>query len=97
MSHPLVVHCKKSEYDIYIGRGSIWGNPYIIGKDGTRAEVIAKYKKYLLTNTFLMGKIIELKGKRLGCWCAPEACHGDVLAELANPEVFDITYDFTIR
>ena len=32
---------------IYIGRGSKWGNPFVIGKDGTRAEVIEKYGQWL--------------------------------------------------
>lgn len=84
MPHPLVVHCKKSKYDIYCGRPSIWGNPFEIGKDGTRKEVIAKFKKYLLANEELVDKLPELRGKILGCWCAPKACHCDVLADLAN-------------
>jgi len=80
----LVVHCKKSPYDVYIGRPSKWGNPFSIGKDGTRKEVIEKYREYLLHNEELMKSLPELKGKVLGCWCAPLACHGEVLAELAN-------------
>jgi hypothetical protein len=84
MSHPLVVHCKKEPYDVYCGRPSIWGNPFEIGKDGTRKEVIAKFKKYLLANEELVDKLPELRGKILGCWCAPKACHCDVLADLAN-------------
>lgn len=80
----LVVHCKKEPYDIYIGRPSKWGNPFVIGKDGTREEVIDKYKEWLLKQDDLMKDIKSLKGKILGCWCAPQSCHGDVLAELAN-------------
>lgn len=80
----LVVHCKKSKYDIYIGRPSIWGNPFVIGPDGDRDTVIAKYRDYLLSNKELLDRLPELHGKVLGCWCAPQACHGDVLAELAN-------------
>ena len=79
-----VVHCKREKYDIYIGRGSCWGNPFIIGKDGNREEVIAKYEKYLLNNEQLMSKLPVLKGKVLGCWCAPKACHGDILIKYAN-------------
>lgn len=79
-----VVHCKKEPYDVYIGRPGIWGNPYVIGKDGNREEVIAKYREYILNNPFLMGKISELKDKVLGCWCYPLACHGNILAELAD-------------
>jgi hypothetical protein len=84
MPHPLVVHCKKSKYDVYCGRPSIWGNPFEIGKDGTRKEVIEKFKKYLLANEELVDKLPELRGKILGCWCAPKACHCDILADFAN-------------
>ena len=79
-----VVHCKKENYDIYIGRGSIWGNPFKIGKDGNRDQVIEKYMDYLLTKPNLIEKIEQLKGKVLGCWCSPLSCHGDILAHLAN-------------
>ena len=79
-----VVHCKKDSYDVYIGRPSKWGNPYSIGKDGSRSEVIEKYRKYLLGNKELLNDLHELEGKILGCWCKPEACHGDVIAELVN-------------
>lgn len=71
---------------IYIGRPSKWGNPFVIGKDGTRDEVIAKYRTYLLRDAQLMAALPELRGKDLVCWCAPCACHGDVLLELANRE-----------
>lgn len=77
-----VVHCKKEKYDVYIGRPSKWGNPFEIGKDGTRKEVIEKYRKYVLSNKKLMNSLHELEGKILGCWCKPLACHGDVLLEL---------------
>lgn len=78
-----VVHCKKEHYDVYIGRPSKWGNPFAIGKDGTRKEVIEKYRQYILSNEKLMKDLPELEGKVLGCWCKPKACHGDVLKELA--------------
>jgi hypothetical protein len=79
-----VVHCKKSKYDIYIGRPSMWGNPYTIGKDGTRDEVIQKYREWAVTQPNILKNIHVLKGKTLACWCAPLPCHGDVLAELAE-------------
>ncbi len=79
-----VVHCKREPFDIYIGRPSKWGNPFAIGKDGTREEVIEKYRQYIQQRPELMSALPELKGKRLGCWCKPKACHGDVLAELAE-------------
>jgi Domain of unknown function (DUF4326) len=80
----LVVHCKRAKFDVYIGRPSKWGNPFGIGKDGTRADVIAKYRRWLMTQPSWLAALPELRGKTLGCWCAPHACHGDVLVELAN-------------
>jgi len=79
-----VVHCKREPYDVYIGRPSVWGNPYAIGNDGDRAEVIAKFERYLVNNPRLLARVGELKGKTLGCWCAPKACHGEVLARYAE-------------
>jgi hypothetical protein len=79
-----VVHCKKAPYDVYIGRPYFWGNPYRVGVDGTREEVISKYREWLLSRPDLLARLPELKGKILGCWCKPQVCHGDVLAELAE-------------
>ena len=72
---------------VYIGRPSKWANPFIIGKDGTREEVIKKYKDWLLETEWTTGLILdigELRGKDLVCWCSPLPCHGDILLELAN-------------
>lgn len=70
---------------VYIGRPSKFGNPFATGRDGTRAEVIDKYREYLSQNPALVKAAkTELKGKDLVCWCAPDACHGDVLLEIAN-------------
>ena len=69
---------------VYVGRPSKWGNPFVIGKHGTRDEVVAKCRVHLLGNRELMAALPELRGKDLVCWCAPCACHGDVLVELAN-------------
>ena len=69
---------------IYIGRPSIWGNPFVIGKDGQRDDVIAKYETWLLGNGQLVDQLAALAGKDLVCWCAPARCHGDVLVRLAN-------------
>lgn len=79
-----VVHCKKESFDVYIGRPGKWGNPFVIGLDGTRREVVEKYRAYLMNSPDLLASLPELEGKTLGCWCAPLPCHGDVLAELAN-------------
>uniref|UniRef100_A0A6H2A497 DUF4326 domain-containing protein n=1 Tax=viral metagenome TaxID=1070528 RepID=A0A6H2A497_9ZZZZ len=82
----LVVHCRRAKFDVYIGRPSKWGNPFNIGQDGDREEVIRKYEEYLLNSPNLMAALPELRDKILGCWCAPKACHGDVLTRLANKD-----------
>ena len=80
-----VVHCKKEKFDIYIGRGTLWGNPFMIGVHGNRMEVIEKFRRYIMKDKLLLKRCKEeLKGKVLGCHCAPRACHGEVLAEIAN-------------
>lgn len=78
-----VVNIKKyiGEY-VYIGRGSIWGNPFIIGKHGTREEVIIKYEQYIRGRPELMADLPRLEGQVLGCYCKPKACHGDILVRL---------------
>lgn len=65
---------------IYIGRGSPWGNPFWIGKDGTRESVIRRFQIDILP----MLDLTPLRGKHLVCFCAPLACHGDVLLREAN-------------
>lgn len=88
----MVVHCKKSPYDVYIGRGSKWGNPYThltrptaaLFKCDTREEAIEEYRYYILKKPELLECLHELKGKVLGCWCKPLSCHGDVLEELVK-------------
>jgi hypothetical protein len=87
MAHELVVHCKRAAHDVYIGRPSKWGNPFVIGRDGSREEVIAKYDAWLLEQPELVTALPQLAGKTLGCWCAPQACHGDVLVRRTNAEV----------
>ena len=80
----VVVNVKKEDYDIYIGRPSKWGNPFKIPRDGTREECIQKYAEWIESQPHLLAQLKELKGKRLGCYCAPRPCHGDVLAMLAD-------------
>jgi len=86
-----VVNIKNDEYDILIGRPSKWGNPYTHIKNRntksefvveTRKEAIEKYKEYIVNNKELLDSLDELKGKRLGCFCKPKSCHGDILVEL---------------
>jgi len=69
---------------VYIGRGSEFGNQFKIGVDGTRAEVVEKYRGWFLEKMrepAFRRSIWELEGKRLVCFCAPRACHGDVIKE----------------
>lgn len=69
---------------VYIGRGSKWGNPFVIGRDGDRAAVITKYEHWLRSQHHLLRALDELHGRDLVCFCAPLPCHGDLLSRLAN-------------
>jgi hypothetical protein len=70
---------------VRIDRRTDWGNPFEIPDDGDRDDVINKFAThYLPHKTKLQERLPELAGKALGCWCAPEACHGDVLKEAAK-------------
>jgi hypothetical protein len=89
MSRTRVVHVKKEPFDVYIGRAcqnypedSIFANVFKIGRDGTRHEVIEKYRNYAENSPAIREALECLRGKTLGCWCKPEECHGDVLVEL---------------
>jgi hypothetical protein len=84
-----VVHCKREKYDVYIGRPGKWGNPFVLSGDSPsiREQAIRQYEEWIRTEPKLMADARrELRGKVLGCWCAPRACHGDVLARIANAE-----------
>lgn len=94
-----VVHCMRAAFDVHVGRPSLFGNPFILGRHGDRPTVVARYRRWLLTGEAgdcreateqrrraILAALPSLRGKTLGCWCAPKLCHGDVLAELANQE-----------
>jgi hypothetical protein len=69
---------------VYVGRPSPFGNPFEIGRDGTRDEVIEKHIEWLRERPFTVERIRrELAGKDLICWCAPARCHAEVLRDLA--------------
>lgn len=74
------------EKERYPKESSVFANIFKVGKDGTRDEVIKKYEEYmrekLKGDDNLKKQLMVLKGKRLGCWCKPEGCHGDVLVQL---------------
>lgn len=68
-----------------IDRRTEWGNPFEMPADGDRDTVIANYEQhYLPHKPSLIAKFPTLSGKALGCWCAPEPCHGDILKEKAQ-------------
>lgn len=78
-----VVHVKRNPYSVYIGRPSKWGNPFNIAHYG-RDGCIEKYREWIKTKPELLADLRELKNQTLGCFCKPLACHGDVLAGLAD-------------
>lgn len=77
----------RDDYTVFIGRPSKWGNPFIIGIDGDREQVIKKYEVWIQTQPELLASLPDLKGKNLVCFCSPLPCHGDVLLKLANEEI----------
>lgn len=78
---------QREECDVYIGRPGDWGNPFEIGRDGSRTQVLRKYREWLPLQHELVARIkAELSGKRLGCFCHPLPCHGHTLAEIANAD-----------
>jgi hypothetical protein len=84
-----VVNLKYEKYDVFIGRGSIWGNPFTYLPQSvvkftvdTREQAIGAYEIWILTQPHLLARLHTLKGKVLGCYCKPLACHGDVLVKL---------------
>ncbi|MFA5702868.1 MAG: DUF4326 domain-containing protein [Advenella sp.] len=80
-----VVNIRRGEpYDVLVDRTSFWGNPFYIGVDGSRQEVIEKYRQMVLSRPDMMARLPELRGKTLACWCKPKMCHADVLAQLAD-------------
>lgn len=89
MGEPIVLNKKTDKIPadaVYVGRPSKWGNPFKIGVDGNREEVISEYKQWLMSveQAYLIFYLTELRGKDLVCWCAPLSCHADILLEMAN-------------
>ena len=66
--------------------GSDWANPFLVDADGTREQVIEKHQWFYGHKPSLQKQIKTLRGKVLLCWCHPEPCHGDFLAEEAMEE-----------
>jgi len=86
-----VVHCRKQQFDVYIGRPSLWGNPFHISPTCSRLQAVARYHAWILTQPALLAQVHTLRGKVLGCWCAPQLCHGSVLAQLAEMPAWEIS------
>ena len=97
MSTTLVVNLRHHPYDIYIGRtghgqDGYFGNPFR-APPYSREEAIERFRTYFLrrieTDSSFRSRVLELRGKRLGCFCKPKACHGDVIAQwlVAQPRV----------
>lgn len=88
-----VVNKYKAPYDVYIGRGSIWGNPFPVKEYG-RAKCIQMFEelmdeRIMSDASYWIDELKKLKGKTLGCFCKPQPCHGDVLARLVQRYVPD--------
>ena len=89
-----VVHLKTDSYDTLIDRTTMWGNPFRIGKDGNRSEVIEKFRRWLKGESHtefkqkerqkIICNIDSLDGKTIGCWCKPKSCHGDTYADIVE-------------
>jgi hypothetical protein len=74
---------------IYVGRPTKWGNPFVLTREGERTNVLEQYKKWIYSperSEFREKVRRELRGHDLICWCAPKACHADVLLEIANSD-----------
>lgn len=72
---------------ILVDRNTVYGNPFVIGKHGTREGVIAKYERWIFMSDQTELRVMmtqELRGKDLLCWCAPQQCHADIILEIAN-------------
>lgn len=88
-----VVNLRREPYDVYIGRpgkgqSGPWGNPFRLESDAQRGATLQRYREWLDAQ-IAQGKIsrqslAELSGKRLGCFCKPQPCHGDILAAAAD-------------
>ena len=91
MSRGRAVNLHYEECDVRIDRRTRWGNPFRMRRESDRAEVIVRYREHLeaeiTAGRITADGLVELHGKRLGCWCAPKPCHGDVLAEFAEHAV----------
>ncbi len=94
----IIVNKNTDKYQVYGGRGSIVGNPYVIGRDGTREQVIDRFSKewfpFLLRDRIFLNHVLSLYKKRVACFCVPKfKCHLEVVSLFVN-NYFDIENDF---
>ena len=92
----IVVNIQREPFDVYIGRAGHWqdgyfGNPFTVKDHGTNA--IRLYRDHFATRVRIDAefrrRVIEVRGKRLGCFCKPRPCHGDVIAEWVDAQPVD--------
>lgn len=74
------------DWDVNCMRPNLLGNPFVVGKHGTRDEVIAKFEDYIRKEPIRLRYIKTLKGKTLACCCKPKSCHVDIIAKIAEEE-----------
>ena len=87
MKKTKVVNVKHEKCDVFIGRGSEFGDPFRITKTVTRQQAVQSYRIWFpkkFPDSILKKKLKKLEGKKIGCFCKPEECHGDVLVELIH-------------
>ena len=91
---------RKPPDTVKVDRTTFWGNPFVVGRDGTRAECVDLYAKLLMgylcvsqhvtledqkaAREYALAHLDELAGKNLACWCSDGQCHADVLLKVAN-------------
>ena len=89
----VVVNIYKEQFDVYIGRAGrgedgYFGNPFRMGNGTSREDTVEKFQRYFTAriekDVEFRRRVLALKGKRLGCFCKPQACHGDVIADWLN-------------
>lgn len=97
-----VVNLFDENYDSYIGRKGFgmsgeFGNPYRLNKDGSRYDIMIKFRKYFMkrlnNDPEFKKRILGLRGLTLGCFCAPRPCHGDIIAAYLNGYTEGVTQE----
>lgn len=72
---------------VYVGRPSMYGNPWTVADCGSPEEAVRRYRRWLDIDPHFRDVVVphNLRGRTLACWCPyAQACHADVLLEVAN-------------